>query len=277
VTVSVKQRKEVVSRSGATLALHSWVPAAPAATVLYVHGIQSHAGWLFETGPALAERRVALYALDRRGSGESGGERGDASNFRDWIADYADAARRIRSRHVSLPLTLYGQSLGGSIAAALASEGSTPFDAFVLCAPALGQLHRRLTPDEQEALRRRDPTIEEPVPLEDGWYTRDPRFLAFMAADPLMLRRVRVGLRRSVLEMEDFYMGTRWAPGPKALILPRADRIIDLGSTRTHFERLSGGGGPVVELPADDHYLEFSGARTLLWNFLAAFAHGMLG
>src|SRR5687767_14534269 len=151
--VDFDYRIEDLRPGDVTLALHAWIPAEPAAALLYVHGIQSHAGWLFETGPALAARGVALYALDRRGSGRSGGERGDARSFRDWLDDYAHAARHVRERHARIPLTILGQSMGGSIVAGLIADGRAPRDAVILCAPALGQMHARLTVEQRQALR----------------------------------------------------------------------------------------------------------------------------
>jgi alpha-beta hydrolase superfamily lysophospholipase len=269
----MEQSTETLTSGDTALALHCWRPDEPKAVLFYVHGIQSHAGWLFETGPAMAERGVALYALDRRGSGRSSGARGQVGHFQEWLTDYGHAGGRVRHRHPDIPLALLGQSMGGSIAAALATQGQTPYDALVLCAPALGQVSRRLTAGMRETLERSDPELLQAVPLEDEWYTRELRYLRFMGSDPLMLRQVRSRFRTSMLEMEQYYLGgSTWKTGPKALVLPRTDRIIDLASVREHFAALSGGESLIVELPADEHYLEFSRWRAPLWNFLAAFA-----
>src|SRR3979411_2507849 len=55
------------------LALHIWRTHRARGSLFYIHGIQSHGGWLFETGPQLAQRGIQVFALDRRGSGRSEG------------------------------------------------------------------------------------------------------------------------------------------------------------------------------------------------------------
>jgi alpha-beta hydrolase superfamily lysophospholipase len=87
VTTEAYSMSELPGVDGTPLALHCWTPQPTSAVrglLYYVHGIQSHAGWLFETGPELARRSVVTYALDRRGSGRSGGVAavvGDASGY----------------------------------------------------------------------------------------------------------------------------------------------------------------------------------------------------
>ena len=43
----------------------------PRAVVVFLHGIASHAGWFEETAADLGGQGMAVYGLDRRGSGRS--------------------------------------------------------------------------------------------------------------------------------------------------------------------------------------------------------------
>src|SRR6266566_5022028 len=84
-------------------------PAPPRAVVVFLHGIASHGGWFGETAGDLLERGVAVYAPDRRGSGQSGGPRGQAR----------DCLRRAATRTALRPDAAgprpdaWGQSLTG--------------------------------------------------------------------------------------------------------------------------------------------------------------------
>lgn len=263
------------STAGLTLALHAWVPHRPRAALFYVHGIQSHAGWLFETGPKLADAGVALYVADRRGAGASDGPRGDTPSFHAWIDDGVGALELVRARHPKLPLTLFGQSMGGSVAVAIAGDPRARYDALILCAPALGQRRARMTESAKHSLRE-EPSLDasSKVPIEDGWYTSDPRYLEFLAGDRAMLRVITKRSALALLELEEHYFSlprplTR---RPAALILPRNDRIIRLPIARRAFAELLEERGLVIELPTDDHYLEFSPCRDAYLRLLVELA-----
>ncbi|HEV2634474.1 MAG TPA: alpha/beta fold hydrolase [Actinocrinis sp.] len=263
------ERTAVAAADGTPLTLHSWVREPAHAAVFYVHGIQSHAGWLGRTGPELARRGVRLYALDRRGSGVSGGPRGHLPSADTVLDDYLRALARVRELAGDLPLTAVGQSLGGSVLTALLARRSDLFDAVVWCAPALGQQRLRHSAATLDRLRagRGEQTV--PVNLDDGDYTDQARELAFMAADPLMLRRVTESTRAVQVELEDRYMAR---PGlglaaPAYLARPRHDPIIDLETASTVLrERVPGLSTEVFD--TDRHYLEFTSARDSYLDWL---------
>ncbi|HEY8206020.1 MAG TPA: alpha/beta fold hydrolase [Myxococcaceae bacterium] len=255
------------------LALHAWVPERPRGIAFYVHGIQSHAGWLFETGPFLRGQGVGVYALDRRGSGRSEGPRGEVPSLQVLLDDYAAAFERVRRLHPDRPLALVGQSLGGAIAAGLAAEGRVRPDAIALCAPALAQQRAKLSEAEREAIRKDRSRAPAPLALRDEDYTRAPAFLEFIRTDPLVLRAVGNLTRATLLDLEDYYLSlpNGWPRSPTALVLPRRDAIIRLAAAREAFLALTSGRGMILELPADEHYLEFSEHRDAFRTWLAGF------
>lgn len=260
-----------VSSKGETLALHGWLPRQSAeAVVFYIHGTQSHAGWLFESGPLLAGKNVALYALDRRGAGQSSGARGHAVDFHDWLTDYLTACELVREKHPGLPLVCLGQSFGGAILAALAKTGKLNCTALAFCAPALNQFRRRFNPPKER------PALNSAhrVPIENEWYTTVPRYLEFIENDPLMLREVTFGTILERHRLEEFYSdsGRPWPAVPTALILPKSDRIIEIPLVRGCMEELTSGRLTVIEIPSSDHYLEFSNCRESYLAVLASYA-----
>lgn len=264
-----RQSAWISANDGTDLALHHWAGPDPRAAVFYIHGIQSHAGWLFETGPQLAKRGVALFALDRRGSGTSGGPRGHVPSLDDLMADYLSGIEIVRKRMPGVPITLIGQSFGGSILAGLCTTGRLTADRLVFCAPALGQQRRRHSVDSLDVLRNRSGSAMSRVPLKDEDYTDQQTYLSFMAVDSLMIREITEATKSTMIRLEDMYAQKGGVIDvPTFLVVPEHDRIIDLAIAREWLMRLAGQ-VEEREFATDCHYIEFSSARETYWEWLA--------
>jgi len=271
------RRIPVRTADGTELVVHHWAATPARSAALYIHGIQSHSGWLYETGPQLAARGVHTYAVDRRGSGISGGARGYLPDCDTIVEDYLTVIEAIRA-HTELPLIAVGQSFGGSVLSAVLARRPDVFDGVVFTAPAIAQQRNRHSDAalaQRRNLRGMDPC---PIPLEDADYTGDSESLRFMAADPLMLHQVPARTLATMVELEDAYMGaSEWAVRvPVRLAVPARDRIIDLEvaalALSTRLPQLV-----TKRLDADHHYIEFTDARGAYWDWLAAEANSMPG
>ncbi|MCC3768877.1 alpha/beta hydrolase [Streptomyces sp. UNOC14_S4] len=272
----IHQISELTATDGTGLALHRWAPQGDARGVLfYVHGIQSHAGWLFETGPELAARGVVGYALDRRGSGLSGGGRGDLASAEALLDDYRlglDAARR---EHPGLPVTVLGQSFGGSVVAGLAATGGgLDVATVVYCTPALGQQRARFGSVGLAAVRQLSGQDRAPIALEDEDYTGEARYLEFMANDRLMLRQITDRTRATMVALEDSYAELPVPVSPGAdvhFVRAERDPIIDLDVSEKTLRALHAD-FTTTSFAARHHYIEFSPARRDYWDWLAGIA-----
>jgi alpha-beta hydrolase superfamily lysophospholipase len=98
-----------------------------------------------------------------------------------------------------------------------------------------------------------------PIPLSDpALFTSSPEGQAFIAADPLSLRRGTAGL----LAVSTF-IDRRVARAPDSVLQPVLlmlaghDRIVDNERTRIYFERLASPGKRVIDYPNGHHTLEF--------------------
>src|SRR5262245_10006042 len=90
----------------------------PKATVVGIHGIQSHGGW-YETGcRCLRDAGLDVYFLDRRGSGLNSQARGDTPSFRRLLDDLGEFLQTQRGPGRA-PLFVSAISWGGKLGAGL--------------------------------------------------------------------------------------------------------------------------------------------------------------
>ena len=124
---------------GQRLFVQSWEPdGEPRALVALAHGLAEHSGRYNELVGRLVARGLAVYALDHRGHGRSGGRRSFVERFEWLVADYAARAEVARAAWPGRDLLLLGHSMGGAIALATALAHPTLARALLLSAPAIG-------------------------------------------------------------------------------------------------------------------------------------------
>jgi acylglycerol lipase len=95
---------------------YAWRRAEPAASLILLHGFQSHAQWFAEAGGLLNDRGFSVYALDRRGSGSSPGERGHIERYAEWLDEVADVVDHARNETPGASVHLVGHCFGANIA-----------------------------------------------------------------------------------------------------------------------------------------------------------------
>lgn len=267
---------EYIEVSGIELALHSWIPENPDAVIFYIHGKQSHGGWLFETGPELMKRSIAIYVLDRRGSGLSGGLRGDVISKQCLIEDYYSALVKVRERY-RVPLILFGQSFGGSILAGLLSSDQFDinFDAAVFCASGLG-IHRFMLPENvcDQSIEDSSSLTYQELNIPFDAYSTIPRYLEFMKNDPLSTRRITRRSQLAFLELEKQYSTSNsFLKGvPSVFVQAREDVLVDYRISKETFLMLTAGEGLLLEFPTTAHYFEFSDQKNNLLSWLTHFS-----
>lgn len=87
----------------------------PAAIMCLIHGIGEHAGRYSRMADKLAEKKIAVVAMDLRGHGISKGVRGDTAPREEVLADIDALIEYAEEFYPGVPLTLYGHSMGGNL------------------------------------------------------------------------------------------------------------------------------------------------------------------
>ncbi len=102
------------SFDGIEVFAQSWSPEGAArAAVALVHGQGDHSGRYPRLVERLVSGGVAVYAMDSRGHGRTGGPRAYAPSIEALMKDIDALLDRTRARFPGVPLFLYGHSFGG--------------------------------------------------------------------------------------------------------------------------------------------------------------------
>lgn len=175
-----------------------WLPAEgkPAAALIVVHGNGEHTGRYTHMARWFAERRVAVYCMDQRGYGRSGGVRGHVSRFDEYLADlriFVDLVAEY-SAGLARPVLL-GHSLGGLVALRYAEQFPETLRGLILCSPWLALARPFPAPARAVigVLSVVAPRLHWDTSGRGGGpdrVRRDPAMSRFVAADPLRVRRM---------------------------------------------------------------------------------------
>ena len=194
----MQQRKaEFDAHDGTRIAYQTWQPETRAIAALCLHhGLGEHGGRY----GALVERLVAeghaVYALDMRGHGRSGGPRGHTPSYESLLDDLGDLITVARKEHPGRPIALLGHSLGGNIALNYAIRRPDGLAAIIASAPWLKLPKPPPKPLAVLAklLAKFAPAFTLGNALDVSGISRDPAVMAAYKADPLVHDRISAKL-----------------------------------------------------------------------------------
>ncbi len=188
---------------GVPIFTQSWTPAEgmARAAVLIAHGYAEHSGRYAHVAAHLVEHGYAVYALDHRGHGRSGGARAQVRDFDEYVSDLRTCFDRVCARHPDLPIFLYGHSMGSLISLLFALRWQDELAGLITTGTALrlGGVRAWLVP-AVKLLSGWRPGWS-PIPaLEAAGISRDPAVIERYVHDPLVYRGpMRLGLAAALL------------------------------------------------------------------------------
>jgi alpha-beta hydrolase superfamily lysophospholipase len=176
---------------GVAIFFRAWRPTDGArAVVVICHGVNSHGGQYLWAAEQLVAAGYAVYAIDLRGRGKSGGERFYIDHVSDYVVDLAALIRLAKSREPGLPVFLLGHSAGGVVSCTYALDQQAELaglicESFAFRVPAPGVVLALI-----KGLSRIAPRL--PVlKLKNKDFSRDPRAVEALERDPLTANEVQ--------------------------------------------------------------------------------------
>lgn len=190
--MTMKANEEFLDRGhGLRIFIRSWHPSGPPRAVVAIcHGVKSHSGYYQWIAEQLVANGLAVYALDLRGRGRSGGKRffvEDVSQYVDDVSALIDLAKR---REGDLPLFLLGHSAGGVVSSTYTLDNQERLAGFI-CESFAYQVY---APDFLLTVIKAISRIVPRIPvlrLKNRDFSRDPAVMGSMDADPLIAGEVQ--------------------------------------------------------------------------------------
>jgi alpha-beta hydrolase superfamily lysophospholipase len=245
--------------SGSSTYYRRWWPAAgsPRAALLVVHGFGEHSDLYQHLAAFFVERGYAVFALDLRGHGRSGGARGFIRRWEDYREDVHTLMEIVGETAPGIPVFLVGHSMGGLIVIEYALHYPDALAGVVAMGPALGDIG--VSPfllRVSRMLSRIWPGFGLDTGLDSDKMSRDPKVVERLDADPMTHGR---GTARLGTEVVDTIARVRQRAGdltvPILLQHGEADQVALPDGTRWFFERITSPDKELKTYPGGYHNL----------------------
>jgi len=225
---SILQREfTLTTNDGLELFAKSWgdVQASRAAVVL-VHGLGEHCGRYEHVAQAFLSDGLYVLGFDQRGHGRSPGKRGLIPSYDQPLEDLAVALQCAQADAPSLPLFLYGHSLGGLEVLHYSLVRKPELHGVIATSPALMVSTSTLNRMMAGLMKHVAPNMIVANGLDASALSRDPQVGQAYLQDPLVHDKVSVRLGSYMMDMGRYVLdhASEWSL-PLYLAHGTADRI----------------------------------------------------
>jgi len=258
-----------------------WAPSACRGGVLYLHGIQSHAGWYEQSAAALRDAGFAVLQPDRRGSGRNRQNRGHADSSPQLLDDGRTCLQELARRCGCSSNYVLGVSWGGKMAPAMYAHDQRGIAGLILVTPGLFPI---IDVSAAEKFRIGWSMIANPerhydIPLNDPeLFTADPKWIEYLRRDELQLHQATAGFFLASRRMDKVARKLFAAdPVPVHVMLAADERIIDNEQTRAFMRDAAWPSRTITMYQNSRHTLEFGPDRDRYLDDLTRWAIDPVG
>lgn len=127
------------THDGKELYLQAWMPEAPKAALLLVHGLGEHSNRYADLAQKLVSEGISVFTFDGRGHGKSADGKPTAyfESHIDYLKDIDSLFGKVKAYSPGLPAFLYGHSMGGGLVAAYVLKYKPEAKGIILSSPAI--------------------------------------------------------------------------------------------------------------------------------------------
>lgn len=127
----------LTASDGLALYTQSWQAAQPKGSIVLIHGISEHSTRYRHVGEFWATHGYTVHTMDLRGHGRSPGQRIFVRQIEEHSRDVGTLLTWARQQEPTLPLFLFGHSMGGLIVTYYTLTQSPKLNGVILSGPAL--------------------------------------------------------------------------------------------------------------------------------------------
>lgn len=218
-----------------------WSPDTPKAVIVVVHGIGDHSGRYGAFIRYFVEHGYAVALFDQRGHGRSGGERGHAEQFQEFLQDLAQFIQLTKDRFPTLPVFLVGHSFGGQIALNFVVRFAKGLRGVVLCSPNIAlklpvpNWKKKVAGWARNSMRH----VRLSHHLDSKMLSHDAAVVKAYDNDPLVFNYVTARLGALIMQNLEIMMALASRVHLPALFLHAgADEICAVEGTKAFFQRV---------------------------------------
>ncbi len=227
-------------------------------SLIYLNGLESHFGWFKETSGKLAKENIAIYGLDRRGSGLNMDK--SAKDYQTWIDDIDDLIKEIKLKNPDLKINLTSLCFGAKIASAYTIQNPNKIDSLIYLSPGFNM---KINPSFKEkmmiaksVLFKKNKRIPSPI-KNDEMFTSSGEYLKFLKIDNLR-NHAPATMDFFQSKLLDFYISRnlRKITTPSLVCLAGNDQIVNNKKTKKTLKKF-GKKPELIEYPKSEHTIFF--------------------
>ena len=263
------EEREFQAADDRTLGYIAYTAPGADTALVYLHGIESHAGWFAQAATRLQAQGYDVFCLDRRGSGINRENRGFVSGHVDryqaLLDDIHTFIAPLRERYRRVILT--GLSWGGKLATAHALAYPDDADALVLITPGLRALVDVSLPTKLKVVlfAQLFPESQIASPIAPEMFTTTPRYLEYIENDPLRLTHATARFYWQSNRLDKYIENNiNRLDTPLLLFLAGRDRIIDNAGVVGLLQQAALQEIETIDYPDQTHSVQFDDPAMLV-------------
>ncbi len=231
---------------GLKLFVKQWLPDTSQPTkavILLTHGFGEHITRYEHVAAFFNDHQYAVVGADARGHGNSEGQRGHTPSFDAYLSDLQLRMDAVRQQFPSLPIILWGHSMGGNVTLNFLLRRHPDVQSVVVTSPWIQLAFQ--PPAWKVALAKMmcniAPTLSQDTKLNADHVSRDPVVVANYKSDPLNHAKMTTAAGAGILQAAkwlDEYDGV--IEKPLLIIHGSEDKLISPQAAQAFSQRVKG-------------------------------------